>query len=194
LSKVKIIVGDFNMVEYAFDRNPRHLDSPAVVAALREVLYSRGLHDGWLLSKESGTGHTYQSSNANLSTSRIDRVYIKKSVHHRCFNWDVVEMPCQYDHKGVTFDYHPRKRLDKGPGTWQLNRSYFKSSEYRDEMRVVIKTYAPAVTAGWVCATKEDNEGNLIDYWMEPSPTLDPEMTVKSWDKLIREIRSCAKN
>ncbi|KAI5779173.1 hypothetical protein DFH27DRAFT_489263, partial [Peziza echinospora] len=120
LKGLKLLAGDFNMVEHTYDRNPPHADAPQTVRRLGSLVMSRGLKDAWLQNHDKGTGHTFQSSNQTLSTSRIDRVYAKESILQKSIKWEIVDFPPPYDHKGICFEYFHRHKIDKGPGTWQM--------------------------------------------------------------------------
>ena len=192
VSRVKIIAGDFNMVLNPYDRNPRHIDSPAVAKILTKLISEQKLIDGWLYSHPEGTGHTYQSSNNTLSTSRIDRFYIGEKIHQKSVNWQVWDMPAIYDHKALSFDYHPRKNPEKGKGFWQMNISYFSQKEYRDKMGNLINSLIPDITKGWERKAIVDDKGKVIDFWMTPLPDLDPDKTLQGWDLLIDKIRTFA--
>ena len=85
-SKPDIMLGDFNLVEEAVDRLPRHEDHEGAVDALRNLKDKLNLHNGWRSSNSDSIQYSYLQTQTG-SQSRIDRMYANKWLLENSKNW-----------------------------------------------------------------------------------------------------------
>lgn len=74
-AKVNLILGDFNRVKAAIDRNPYQQEDLCIIKALHNLTLSYGLIDGWRETHENELQYTYSSTRRFMSSSKIDRIY-----------------------------------------------------------------------------------------------------------------------
>lgn len=114
--KVDIILGDFNRVESAIDRNPHRKDDVRVVQAINNLRHTRGLIDGWRETHESTLQYTYTGTGQLMSSSRIDRIYCTPSLFQKSDNWKIHDKPLFTDHSAVSVNISPRAQVEVGKG------------------------------------------------------------------------------
>ena len=197
-----LMMGDFNMVESAADRNPPHMDNQGVVLALRGLLSKHRLSDGWSsaepsLDKATAAGYTYQSSNSLQSSSRIDRIYAREKILVRSSDWRVSETPRRFDHLMVSFQFNPRTKIVRGKAAWRINAGYFKDAGYKASMTSILDKHAKQVTRNWLIHSSITTEGEQSNnsiterYATCNDPSKYPD-TIKAWDELMMEVTKYA--
>ena len=125
--KADIVLGDFNKVESAEDRNPPRSEEPRVLRALENLHNTWNYIDGWRETWPSKLGYSYHSSNEWLSSSRIDRIFVTPRVFRACSNWKIGDFLHWTDHRLVSVDYCPKRVLKMGKGQWYLNTSLLET-------------------------------------------------------------------
>ncbi|EPS93001.1 hypothetical protein FOMPIDRAFT_1097224, partial [Fomitopsis schrenkii] len=119
LRKPDIVAGDFNLVEESVDRLPMR-DSPNVpLTALKSLLSSLKVHDGWRLSNPAAKEYTYPQRGGHLR-SRLDRIYASDELLQRSVTWDITVTGVPTDHCLVTAQLTSAKSPHIGKGRWAM--------------------------------------------------------------------------
>jgi len=86
-----IVLGDFNMVEDAIDREPAHDTSANVVNMFEDFKISLGIVDAWQQDNPTAEEFTYFQLPDRLRKSHLDRIYMTSSLRRRAFEWSTDE-------------------------------------------------------------------------------------------------------
>lgn len=144
LPKPDVILGDFNLVEEALDRSPPHLDnrSRPALNALLKLKHSLKLLDGWRETNPGeGRRFTWETRQAdqsapppeNLPKSRIDRIYIKKSLYKKTSEWEIrYDHPIATDHELVTVRLIDTRSPYLGRGRYQIPSFLIDDEDFLD--------------------------------------------------------------
>ena len=82
-----IIMGDFNAVEESIDRYPHIEEDEKVQDVWKKVAKGLKVIDRWRMHNPTKTEYTYIQKATN-SMSRIDRIYMNKSIYLYGYNWN----------------------------------------------------------------------------------------------------------
>ena len=113
-----IIMGDFNAVKESIDRYPHREEDEKVQDAWKKVAKGLKVIDGWRMHNPTKTEYTYIQKATN-SMSRIDRIYMNKSIYLYGYNWNHIETPIS-DHEMTTVDLLKEKLPFIGKGVWRM--------------------------------------------------------------------------
>ena len=111
-------MGDFNAVEESIDRYPHREDDEKVQDAWKKVAKGLKVIDGWRIHNPTKTEYTYTQKATN-SMSRINRIYMNKSIYLYGYNWNHIETPIS-DHEMTVVDLLKEKLLFIGKGVWRM--------------------------------------------------------------------------
>ena len=151
--KADLILGDFNRVESAIDRNPHRKDDLRVVQALESLRAARGLVDGWRETHENVLQYTYTGTGQLMSSSRIDRIYCTPSLFLKSDTWKIHSQPLFTDHSAVSVNVSPKAQIKMGKGLWRMNTKRFDHSMFRKPVIRALKNGLAAISTMW----KKDN-------------------------------------
>ena len=82
-----IVLGDFNMVEEAIDREPAHNSNGNVINMFENLKIALGVIDAWRQDNPTTEEFTYFQLPDRLRKSRLDRIYTTNSLRQRAFEW-----------------------------------------------------------------------------------------------------------
>ncbi|KAJ7141886.1 hypothetical protein C8R43DRAFT_817682, partial [Mycena crocata] len=117
--KPDIMGGDSNMVEDPVDRLPARTDHNGQVQTLDDLKTYLGLVDGWRETYPSACAYTYTQSEAQGGAqSRIDRLYVKRSIFNDTFEWEIQTAEIETDHKMVSLMLTTEDAPTIGHGRW----------------------------------------------------------------------------
>ncbi|EJD35314.1 hypothetical protein AURDEDRAFT_75457, partial [Auricularia subglabra TFB-10046 SS5] len=120
LPRPDMLLGDFNFVEDPIDRYPAGLNAIDSPASFSDLKRETGLIDGWRNTFPDEVEWTWRNS-ARSAMSRIDRIYLSRSLNSQSREWKV-------SITGITKDDHSRLQVDvahaqapeTGPGRWAM--------------------------------------------------------------------------
>ncbi|KDQ32524.1 hypothetical protein PLEOSDRAFT_153793 [Pleurotus ostreatus PC15] len=139
--KPDIMLGDFNMVEDAIDRNPTHGDSPQQTQELMELKSDLGLRDGWRQTYQDKRSFTFMQPVANGGAkSRIDRIYVTGELLAKSSEWYM-------DHSGLANTDHllVSTRVTnvaaplQGDGRWCIPERVVEDKAFRRKAKELIE-------------------------------------------------------
>ncbi|KAJ7667711.1 Endonuclease/exonuclease/phosphatase, partial [Mycena polygramma] len=117
LRKPDILGGDTNVVEDALDRQPARNDPDAPVSALDDLKMYLNLIDGWRETNPTTRAFTYHQIQTG-SQSRIDRIYIRRSLFENSFEWGIKTVGIETDHRMVSVRLTCENAPTMGHGRW----------------------------------------------------------------------------
>lgn len=92
LPEINVMLGDFNLVEEAINRQPPHADSAEAIGALNTLKWTiGGLQDGWQqFNLAPSKAFIYSQINRQgTSLLRIDRIYCNDYIYNQSINWGI---------------------------------------------------------------------------------------------------------
>ena len=134
LPKVDILLGDFNLVEDAVDRIPSHADNVNTVEALNEVKHMFQLQDGWRNNNPAAKAYTYLQSHSG-SQSRIDRIYVSRTILKNSYEWKAETTGIPTDHKMVSMLMTTPLSPHIGKGRWSIPLHLLKEKAFKQEIK-----------------------------------------------------------
>ena len=145
--KINILMGDFNFVEDALDRNgklPNNIvKDRQILGEWNDVKYDSDLIDTFRVVNPLCRRYTFTHANKR-SRSRIDRVYITDSESGKVLRHNFMETPWN-DHKVVQVGVSDS--TERGPGQWALNTDLLKDSSFlRTQRAIFAKTKSEFLT------------------------------------------------
>lgn len=113
-----VILGDFNCVEYGFDRSPQRTAEPGK-EELTNLVTSANCADAWLLLRNSDSvSFTYHQSTP-AAKSRIDRIYIPELWSGWVEKWDTIPFH-HSDHHIIRLSLKIHEKVGQAR-PWRLN-------------------------------------------------------------------------
>lgn len=98
---INVLLGDMNVVENCYDREPPRVDRQYVVDALHAFTHSLDLRDGWRITNPGSPGYAFRTQKRtgeiNLR-SRMDRIHVKDALLNRCDEGTMSESGIGSDH------------------------------------------------------------------------------------------------
>ncbi|OJT13721.1 Transposon TX1 uncharacterized 149 kDa protein [Trametes pubescens] len=116
---VDMLLGDFNVVEDGMDRIPARDDPVQATDALRKLIESLQLRDGWRMENPHAKEFTYLHK-ANGAQPRLDRIYIAGRLRGDSMDWRHKESGMDTDHKMVSVSLANRRAPFMGKGRWAM--------------------------------------------------------------------------
>ncbi|EPS98429.1 hypothetical protein FOMPIDRAFT_1126458, partial [Fomitopsis schrenkii] len=133
LTKPDTMMGDCNLVEEAIDRLPVREDNQTAVDALRDLLRSWGMTDGWRMSEPKAKEYTYPQRGSETG-SRIDRIYVTENLMRMSEEWNIETTAIPTDHKLCTVRISAREMPYIGKGRWVLPHQMIQDNEFIKEV------------------------------------------------------------
>ena len=124
------MLGNFNLIEDTLDRIPSGTDNLQTVERLKEVRTSLNMIDGWRSANEEEKGYTW-SRTTDGTQSRIDRIYVHKSMFTKCTNWELTHTPIPMDHNMVSTKISMPTAPIVGRGRWVVPPRLMKQRHIR---------------------------------------------------------------
>ncbi|KAI4517378.1 DNase I-like protein, partial [Schizophyllum commune Loenen D] len=111
--------GDMNSVEDTIDALPMRREHAGVLRALRRLVCTLHLVDGWRDHNEGKLAYTHRQPSTGTQ-SRIDRIYASRETMRTSQNWDIEVPNFKTDHRLVSMEItNPGSpRLGRGRATW----------------------------------------------------------------------------
>jgi hypothetical protein len=129
------MLGDFNVTEDPIDRMPAKVDSNRAIAALREIRHAWRVEDAWRKIYPTERSFTYRALTAGGYTkSRLDRIYIARTLAQMTYDWKVTQTPVPTDHWLVLVKYAPENAPRIGRGRWTLPLRLIENKRFMDEI------------------------------------------------------------
>ena len=133
-----ILMGDFNFVEEAIDRQPQHPDDNRITNAFRKIKQKLKLIDGWRMHNPHEIKHTFMQESSK-SLSRIDRIYMTKEVYRYSYAWDVESSGSISDHDIATVEILKKHLPYIGKGVWKLADKILEYQPFRKQVKKLLK-------------------------------------------------------
>ncbi len=130
------MLGDFNLVESSIDRLPPRMDATGPTESLKQLIRSLNLTDGWRETEPTRKQYTFLQS-ATGSQSRIDRIYVKRTLHDNAEDWDFQGPGFHTDHKLVTCSIANYGAAHIGPGRWALPHTLLTDAPFQATMKTL---------------------------------------------------------
>ncbi|KAF5342495.1 hypothetical protein D9611_001696 [Ephemerocybe angulata] len=133
------LVGDLNMVEEARDREPPSACRAAMANALMNLLEKFHLVDGWRRENPNLTHYTWRSRATTGPQagcrSRIDRIYIKRSLWDDTRDWNItIDQPIYTDHELIQTTIYDLSAPFIGKGRWEIPSFLLNHDKFLEEM------------------------------------------------------------
>lgn len=145
--KPDLFLGDFNMVEEAFDRLPAHADPAGTTAALDELKTLLRVTDGWRAWYPDDPEFTFLQSGhqgAAPSQSRIDRIYAAREVFDSSQNWAIQDSGVpNADHKLVSVQIAKGNTPEVGKGRWSAPVNLIQSKFVAQKLKEIGLKHPP---------------------------------------------------
>ncbi|KZV92803.1 DNase I-like protein, partial [Exidia glandulosa HHB12029] len=130
LPKPDVMLGDFNFVEDAIDRFPAKTndsDAPATFDSLKRYLR---ISDGWRETFPSTVEYTWRDP-ARAKLSRIDRIYMTRSLTLASRNWGIQLTDLnRNDHSRVSVELVNMDAPYIGPGRWTMRENLLEDEDF----------------------------------------------------------------
>ncbi|KAH9898256.1 Endonuclease/exonuclease/phosphatase [Cubamyces lactineus] len=140
LRGIDIMLGDFNFVEDPVDRLPAREDRTECVEAFGDLKEKYHLIDGWRMTHTNEKAYTYVHTNGT-SHSRIDRIYIKRTLFSLASNWDLTEAGIATDHRLAFVEMVDYKAPYIGKGRWSAPVHLMTDEKMRGQMQDLAKSF-----------------------------------------------------
>ena len=125
LPKPDFILGNFNMMEDAIDREPASENESAATDALRNVRLAWGIQDQWRHDNPNERAFTHHHiREGSYKFVRLDRIYTKRNLANCLFEWKIHEPTVPTDHSLVSVKFAPKDSplIGKDAGHAQLRQ------------------------------------------------------------------------
>ncbi|KAI0353109.1 DNase I-like protein [Trametes cingulata] len=134
LANVSFVLGDLNVVESPMDRLPRKEDPVQAQDSLHDLMMSLRVTDGWRTANPTTYAFTYLQQ-ATGSQSRIDRIYVARSMDKDVDDWMICETGIPTDHKMVSVMVANKQAPFVGKGRWSMPTHLLNDDALKDEMK-----------------------------------------------------------
>lgn len=197
IRKPDIMLGDFNMVEDAIDRNPPHCDSHQQSQDLMELKMDLGLRDGWRQTLPGKRSYTFMQPIANGGAkSRIDRIYVTDQLLPKSNEWQINHSGiANTDHWMVLAKLTNTEAPHQGDGRWSIPERVIEDKAFRNKMKELVEsTWKRMTEIKNLPRTDRENaqtiytefKFNMLDSARRRDKTLTP--------KIIRDIATLRKD
>ncbi|KAI0745333.1 Endonuclease/exonuclease/phosphatase, partial [Earliella scabrosa] len=133
-----LMAGDFNNIEDAADRTPVRDPPDASVEDLDSLKSAIGLMflDGWRATHPSERDYTFHTRNGgNPICSRLDRIYMTRSLFQLAYDWTIVESGVRTDHRMVVVKLTSQSATMTGKGRPVFPMSIAKNKSLVKQMK-----------------------------------------------------------
>ncbi|KDQ33713.1 hypothetical protein PLEOSDRAFT_1020640, partial [Pleurotus ostreatus PC15] len=139
-----IMLGDFNVVEDAVDRQPAHMDRSSATEALDELKIELGMRDGWRTIYPDSVRFTFQQTrreeDETPTMSRIDRIYTTNDQLKRSREWRIKPSGLDYaDHWIVSVQLSAENAPEMGNGRWTIQERILNDKWFLEKSIQVAK-------------------------------------------------------
>ena len=134
MAKPDAMLGDFNMVEHTLDRMPRRSDPEMATAALEHLTLDFNIVDGWRNTNVGKCAFTFLQGSTG-SQSRIDRIYLERSLLEHAYDWDIRGAGINTDHRMPTVTLTNYNEPFVGKGRWALPISLLNDKTFLATMK-----------------------------------------------------------
>ncbi|KZV82333.1 hypothetical protein EXIGLDRAFT_627184, partial [Exidia glandulosa HHB12029] len=151
LPKPDVMLGDFNFVEDAIDRFPAKTndsDAPPTFDSLKRYLCppkdrnvpdNLRVTDGWRETFPATTEYTWRDASRS-KLSRIDRIYMTRSLNLASRNWDIQLTDLnKNDHSRVSVEIVNLDAPYVGPGRWTMRENLLDDEEFLEAVDIAGK-------------------------------------------------------
>ena len=132
-----IMLGDFNLVEESLDRMPAHPDRLSVVEKLQNLIATLSMTDGWRADNPRTKAFTYLQT-ATGSQSRIDRIYVSRTIRQSAEDWAINGSGLATDHRMVSCSLANYRAPRRGKGRWALPLLLLRDNAFTKTMRELL--------------------------------------------------------
>lgn len=132
--KIGVLLGDFNMTEDGMDRIPARDETERVLVALSSLLQTHQLVDGWRTRNPHTKAYTYMQAATGVQ-SRLDRIYLSRSLQKEAEDWCHKESGLRTDHKLAMMSIANRAAPFMGKGRWTMPSHLLTDEEMKKSMR-----------------------------------------------------------
>ncbi|OSC98166.1 DNase I-like protein, partial [Trametes coccinea BRFM310] len=119
MGSIDIALGDWNITYNSIDRLPSGRDDQEAGNALSDLLNGLELIDGWRKENPLARSFSYQQL-ATGSQSRIDRIYVNRSLARDASDWDTTEPGIPTDHRLISVKVADYQAPFVGKGRWAM--------------------------------------------------------------------------
>ncbi len=134
VAKPDIVLGDFNLVEDARDRLPPRRDQQDAVECLQTFRLTAGVIDGWREREPTERQFTYLQLSTG-SQSRIDRIYMTRTILKHANDWSVRGPGISTDHRLVTVTIVNQEAPHVGKGRWTIPSALLTDKQFLDNLK-----------------------------------------------------------
>ncbi|OSC97222.1 DNase I-like protein, partial [Trametes coccinea BRFM310] len=138
--RIDVLLGDHNVVEDAIDRLPSRSDPAAAVSALTRLREAHRLVDSWREAHATKRTYTYLHSNGT-SQSRLDRIYVTKSLQRAAADWSTTYVGLPTDHAMVSLSLANYDAPVVGNGRWRMPVNLLTDKPFLEAMRTMGMEY-----------------------------------------------------
>ncbi len=137
-----IMGGDWNIIRNTeLDKSGGVLQTKqSSVALLEGLMIKFNLNDAWRIKHPNTRRYTWRQSNP-LIQCRLDYWLISDSLYDKVDKVDIVPS-IRSDHSAITMKFQTLPNVKKGPSFWKFNGSLLEDSEYTDQMRANLSSWA----------------------------------------------------
>ena len=151
-----VIAGDFNLVPGSVDRNPPRSDYGPLVRKMLATLEGRGYIDGWRESHPNAREYTWTRPDGSTS-SRIDRIYIRRPIFQICGEWKIQSFQAGTDHNPAIVDITIGGRsIKQGKGCWHVNNNLLRTRAFKALLMGYVQKHLPKALKGWKFSKSRD--------------------------------------
>lgn len=124
--RVDMILGDWNHVEHAVDRQPKGQKSPQDIRdALKDLRVKLGVEDSWRDENPTSSDFTWESPSPNTdgttSRSRLDRILLSSEVAEQAIEHEIDVSLTLSDHYPVKVKILDAESQELGRPRWKMN-------------------------------------------------------------------------
>ncbi|PPR04574.1 hypothetical protein CVT24_012027 [Panaeolus cyanescens] len=143
LPRPDIMLGDFNLVEDAMDRNPPHRDPEPVVNIFQNFKLEHNLQDAWRNEYPDDLEFTYMQfqNTTRKSQSRLDRIYVKGDIMGMCYDWHNKHSGIRSDHKLISMKLEDPLAPYIGKGRWAMPHFVIQNKSLMNEIKEIGRKY-----------------------------------------------------
>ena len=148
LPQLHILLGDINLVGDSIDRDPAHPDNELNVIALRDLLETNTLVDGWRSMNPTEIAYTYvQDHRKGKARSRIDHIYITHEIlDNESDNWTIQDTAVKTDHKRISVELRDVSKPKMGRGRSTIQPFLIDNKRYMQEVNTLAKKTLSHIT------------------------------------------------
>ncbi|KAF9494934.1 DNase I-like protein [Pleurotus eryngii] len=142
-----IMLGDFNVVEDAIDRQPAHMERNSATEALDKLKLELGLRDGWRTVYPDSVKFTFQQTRIGEgdmpAMSRIDRIYITNNQLRKARDWRIQPSGLNSaDHWIISVQVSAEDAPEIGNGRWTIPERVLEDKRFLEKAKEIAKDWA----------------------------------------------------